>query len=133
MKKLLLALYLILFASKVVFAVQMSDWGNYASSIQSCSIGTFNLPDPLQMNMSQPPLIITYKIIGWDAQGNCRVSIMRSITLPGEKQPRILTLDCLFPKDKLGFMSQSARQTAAGNVSITTENASNRLNDTYCK
>lgn len=126
-------LIFILLNSKAIFAADMSDWTKYANSLQNCTAGTFNLLDPIQMAFSQPPSTITYQIIGWNPAGKCQVSITRVVTIPGEAKPTSVVLKCAFPKEDLATLSQSAKNIASGNVTLSSDDPTAKIMMNSCE
>ncbi|MDF2939412.1 MAG: hypothetical protein K0R66_54 [Gammaproteobacteria bacterium] len=155
------------FAGPIIIAdgksnIDYSGWANYATSLDTCSPNTFNLPDPFAINMLMAALqaiqsqngsqanspqvqaignaiahaVITFTIYGW-SQNKCLVNISRTFSpppgAPSSVQPITINTSCAFSQTDLTALAQNAQQIATGKPDMNAQSPANQIMGQSCK
>jgi hypothetical protein len=155
------------FADPIIIAdgksnIDYSGWSAYATSLDTCSPNTYNLPDPFAINMLMAALqaiqsqngsqkasssqvqaignaiahsVITYTIYGWN-QNKCLVNIVRTFTPPlgasNSAQPITIGMNCEFSQSDLGVLAQNAQQIASGKLDMDSQSPAGQIMQQSC-
>ncbi|MDF2691563.1 MAG: hypothetical protein K0S29_1418 [Gammaproteobacteria bacterium] len=152
------------FAAPIIIAdgnsnIDYSGWANYATSLDTCSPNTFNLPDPFEISMLQAELettqnqkapsqtiqaignaiahaVISYTIYGFNQENKCLVNISRTFNpppgAPSSMQPITVNMNCSFSASDLATLAQNAQQIASGKQDTAGQSPSSQIMTQSC-
>lgn len=150
------------FAEDFKFNVDYSGWSQFGLNIQTCTKGSFSLPDPVQIGFLKMGLeiaknqgakqtapitqndvdqavkmaTITYNIIGLE-KGKCHVNIAQKAPQgnPNDKNAPLqaFELDCQFSEDKLPTLTTYAQKVSSGSFVLTHNDPVSQIMVTECK
>lgn len=157
MKLKLIAFFSLMMASQVTsqepptqaMKIDYSKWSAYAVSLQRCSPGQFQLPDPLRISRIRiryqniktlepqeeknelSKALITYQIFGMK-EDKCYV-LIKDEQQSETTNPAPYGKECYFSQDDLSALANTARKIASGKFFLFTEDPDASIKGRACK